>query len=220
VRSPINGRVSRNMVDIGNLVGVSGATVLANVVNDDLVYVYFNLTEAELLSLTRKSANGKGSSLSQAEETPVYMALADETGYPHKGKLDYTDIKVDPGTGTVQVRAVFPNPNGLFYPGMFARVRLPSETRQAMLIPNLAIMSDQGGKYVLVCDDGNVAKLRRIAVGQVVEDMRVIESGLNLDDRVIVSGLQRTRPGSRVNPTSAPEKKPTSNDVGSSPAKD
>ncbi|MEI6135633.1 MAG: efflux RND transporter periplasmic adaptor subunit, partial [Desulfomonile sp.] len=101
VRSPINGRVSRNLVDVGNLVGVSGATVLANVVNDDSVYVYFNLTEAELLSLTRKSINGKGSSLSHAEETPVYMALADEKGYPHIGKLDYTDIRVDPGTGTV-----------------------------------------------------------------------------------------------------------------------
>jgi RND family efflux transporter MFP subunit len=220
VRSPINGRVSRNLVDVGNLVGVSGATVLANVVNDDSVYVYFNLTEAELLSLTRKSINGKGSSLSHAEETPVYMALADETGYPHVGKLDYTDIRVDPGTGTVQVRAIFPNPTGLLYPGMFARVRVPSETREAMLAPNLAIMSDQGGKYALVCDDGNIARHRRVSLGQVVDDMRVIESGLTLEDRVIVSGLQKTRPGSKVNPTGGPQKKTTSTDDGLRPAKD
>ncbi len=220
VRSPINGRVSRNLVDVGNLVGVSGATVLANVVNDDSVYVYFNLTEAELLSLTRKSINGKGSSLSHAEETPVYMGLADEKGYPHVGKLDYTDIRVDPGTGTVQVRAVFPNPKGLFYPGMFARVRVPSETRKAMLVPNVAIMSDQGGKYALVCDDGDIARVRRVSVGQVVDDMRVIESGLTLKDRVIVSGLQKTRPGSKVNPTSGPEKNTTSTDDAPRPVKD
>ncbi len=220
VRSPINGRVSRNLVDVGNLVGVSGATVLANVVNDDSVYVYFNLTEAELLSLTRKSINGKGSSLSHAEETPVYMALADETGYPHVGKLDYTDIRVDPGTGTVQVRAIFPNPTGLLYPGMFARVRVPSETREAMLVPNLAIMSDQGGKYVLVCDDSNIARHRRVTLGQVVDDMRVIESGLTLEDKVIVSGLQKTRPGSKVNPTSGSEKKTTSSDDCLRPVKD
>jgi membrane fusion protein, multidrug efflux system len=220
VRSPINGRVSRNLVDVGNLVGVSGATVLANVVNDDSVYVYFNLTEAELLSLTRKSINGKGSSWSHAEETPVYMALADETGYPHVGKLDYTDIRVDPGTGTVQVRAIFPNPTGLLYPGMFARVRVPSETREAMLAPNLAIMSDQGGKYVLVCDDGNIARHRRVTLGQVVDDMRVIESGLTLEDKVIVSGLQKTRPGSKVNPTGGPQKKTMSTDDGLRPVRD
>jgi membrane fusion protein, multidrug efflux system len=127
---------------------------------------------------------------------------------------------VDPGTGTVQVRAIFPNPTGLLYPGMFARVRVPSETREAMLAPNLAIMSDQGGKYVLVCDDGNIARHRRVTLGQVVDDMRVIESGLTLEDKVIVSGLQKTRPGSKVNPTGGPQKKTMSTDDGLRPVRD
>jgi multidrug efflux pump subunit AcrA (membrane-fusion protein) len=89
-----------------------------------------------------------------------------------------------------------------------------------MLVPNLAIMSDQGGKYVLVCDDGDIARVRRVSVGQVVDDMRVIESGLTLKDKVIVSGLQKTRPGSKVNPTSGPKKTPTSTDAGPRPVKE
>jgi multidrug efflux system membrane fusion protein len=215
VRSPINGRVSRNLVDVGNLVGVTGDTLLAQVVNDDSVYVYFNLTERELLSLNRKSIRADGESSPQSSQTPVYMGLADEVAYPHEGKLDYTDIKVDQSTGTIPVRAIFPNSKGLLYPGMFARVRVPVETKAEILIPDVAVMTDQGGKYALVCNDSNVAELRRVKVAQLVGDMRVVQKGLTPKDNVIVNGLQRTRPGGKVNPTNgvAQSASPSSADV-------
>lgn len=203
VRSPINGRVSRNLVDIGNLVGVAGSTLLAHVVNDELMYVYFTLTERELLSLVRKSIHTNGEGSPQGRETPVYIGLADETGFPHKGLLDYTDIKVDNATGTIQIRAVFPNREGLLYPGMFAKVRVPVDTKNALVVPDTAVMADQGGKYVFVCNDRNVAELRRVRLGQLVEGMRVVEDGLAVRDKVIVNGLQRIRPGTQVNPTNA-----------------
>jgi len=201
VRSPINGRVGRNLVDIGNLVGMSGATLLAHVVNDDALYVYFNLTERELLSLVRKSIKTNGEASPQDRQTPVYIMLADETDYPHRGFLDYTDIKVDNTTGTIQVRAVFPNREGLLYPGMFARVRVPVQTQNCLVVPDTAVLADQGGKYVFVCNDENIAELRRVRLGQLVEEMRVVEDGLVSRDKVIVSGLQRIRPGTRVDPT-------------------
>jgi RND family efflux transporter MFP subunit len=203
VKSPINGRVSRNLVDVGNLVGVSGATLLANVVNDESVYVYFNLTERELLSLVRKSIHKNGEATPQDRQTSVQMGLADENGYPRKGELDYTDIKIDQTTGTIQVRGVFPNPEGLLYPGMFARVRVPVEVRTALLVPDTAILTDQAGKYVLVCSDGNTCELRRVQTGQLVEAMRVVEQGLTSRDKLIANGLQRIRPGVKVNPTNA-----------------
>jgi RND family efflux transporter MFP subunit len=203
VKSPINGRVSRNLVDMGNLVGVNGPTLLANVVNDELIYVYFNLTERELLSLVRKSIHTNGEGSQEDRHTPVYVGLADETGYQHQGKLDYTDIKVDQSTGTIQVRAVFPNQDGLLYPGMFARVRVPVETQSALVVPDTALLTDQAGKYVLVCSDRNVAELRRVRLGQLVDEMRVVEEGLTSQDKIIVNGLQRIRPGAQVNPTNA-----------------
>jgi membrane fusion protein, multidrug efflux system len=217
VRSPINGRVSRNLVDIGNLVGVSGATLLANVVNDESVYVYFNLTERELLSLVRKSIDKNGAATSEDRQTPVYMGLTDETGHPRSGKLDYTDIKIDQTTGTIQVRAIFPNPDGLLYPGMFARVKLPVEVRSALLVPDTAVMADQAGKYVLVCSDGNVSELRRVRTGQLVEAMRVVEKGLTSRDKLIVTGLQRIRPGVKVNPVNALAESSTTTTAGNKP---
>jgi len=203
VRSPINGRVSRNLVDIGNLVGVNGPTLLANVVNDESIYVYFNLTERELLSLVRKSIHANGEGSQEDRQTPVYVGLADETGYPHQGKLDYTDIRVEQTTGTIQVRAIFPNPEGLLYPGMFARVRVPVETQTALVVPDTALLTDQGGKYVLICNEQNVAELRRVRLGQLVDEMRVVEEGLTPRDKVIVNGLQRIRPGAQIKPTDA-----------------
>lgn len=203
VKSPINGRVSRNLVDIGNLVGVNGPTLLANVVNDESMYVYFNLSERELISLIRKSIHANGEGSPQDRQTPVYIGLADETGCPHQGFLDYTDIKVDNTTGTIQVRAVFPNPEGLLYPGMFTQVKVPVEIQTALVVPDTAVLADQGGKYVFVCNDQNVAELRRVRLGQLVGEMRVVEDGLAARDKVIVNGLQRVRPGAQVNPTNA-----------------
>lgn len=203
VRSPIGGRVSRNLVDVGNLVGATEKTLLASIVNDDNIYVYFNLSELDFLKLVRKGHEKVGDSARPEQNTPVYMRLADEKGYPRTGYLDYTDIRVDPSTGTIQVRAVFPNSDGILYPGMFARVRLPVETRESLMVPASAVLSDQGGKYVLLCDAKDVVKFQRVRTGRLVRgEMRVIEEGLTTKDRVIVNGLQRARPGSKVNPVS------------------
>ncbi len=203
VRSPIGGRVSRNLVDVGNLVGATEKTLLATIVNDDNIYVYFNLSEWDFLKLVRKGHERAVDPSRPDQQTLVYMRLADEKGYPRTGHLDYTDTRVDPSTGTIQVRAVFPNPDGVLYPGMFARVRLPLESRESMVVPASAVLTDQGGKYVLLCDAKNVVNFKRVQTGRLVRgDMRVIEDGLTQEDRVIVNGLQRARPGAKVNPVS------------------
>jgi membrane fusion protein, multidrug efflux system len=204
VKSPIDGRVGRNLVDVGNLVGASEGTLLANVVRDDSMYVYFNMSEIDLLRLTRKALNKNGDSTPpQDGQAPVYMGLADETGYPRTGTLNYTDIKVDPSTGTIQVRAVFPNPDGILYPGMFARIRVPLDTRSALLVPDNAVLTDQGGKYVLLCNADNVVEFRRVKTGELLEHMRVIQDGLTIEDRVITNGIQKARPGAKVTPVQA-----------------
>lgn len=203
VTSPIDGRVNRNLVDVGNLVGVTENALLANVVRDDNIFVYFNISELDLLRLTRKSIKKNGDATPQESNAPAFMGLADEPGYPRTGVLDYTDIKVDPTTGTIQVRAVFPNPDGLLYAGMFARVRIPLDSRSAILVPDSAVMSDQGGKYVLLCDADNVVGFRRVRAGQVLDNMRVIDDGLTIKDQVIINGTQKARPGSKVTPIQA-----------------
>jgi len=209
VRSPIAGRVGRNLVDIGNLVTPTENTLLANLVRDDPIYVYFNMSELDLLRLTRKALKRNGNSKPQDGLSSVYMGLADEPGYPRQGTLDYTDIKVDPSTGTVQVRAVFPNPEGLLYPGMFARVRVPLDTHPALLVPDTAVLADQGGKHVLLCGPDDVVAFRRVGTGELVKDMRVITAGLTPEDRVIVNGTQKARPGAKVTPTLMPEQSST-----------
>lgn len=203
VRSPINGRVSRNLIDVGNLVGVAENTLLANVVWDESMYVYFNMSELDLLRLSRRAIKKNGDSTPQDGHAPAYMGLADEGGYPRTGTLNYTDIKVDPSTGTIQVRAVFSNPDGLLCPGMFARVRIPLDTRTALLVPDAAVLTDQAGKYVLVCNADNRVTIRRVRTSELIEDMRVIDDGLSLQDWVIVNGIQKARPGARVTPVKA-----------------
>jgi membrane fusion protein, multidrug efflux system len=204
VKSPIDGRVSRNLVDIGNLVGASESTLLANVVRDESMYVYFNMSEVDLLRLTRRALKNSGDSAPpQDQQAPAYMGLADEKEYPRTGTLDYTDIKVDPSTGTIQVRAVFENLDGILYPGMFARIRVPLNTRTALLVPDTAVLTDQGGKYVLVCNAENVCEFRRVKTGELLENMRVIRDGLTLQDQVIINGIQKARPGVKVAPVQA-----------------
>jgi multidrug efflux system membrane fusion protein len=200
VTSPINGRVSRNLVDVGNLVGATEKTLLTTVQDDESVYAYFNVSELDLLPLLRKFAKEKGHPEKPAGKVPVYMGLADETGYPHKGYFDFADTKVDSSTGTIQVRAIFPNPDGLLMAGLFVRVRVPVDKHQAVLIPDVAIQFDQGGKYVLAVDDENIVQRKAVKTGEKVGQMRVIEEGITPKDRVLAGGWQRARPGSKVHP--------------------
>jgi RND family efflux transporter MFP subunit len=143
--------------------------------------------------------------VSKAVEThiPVYLALADETGFPHEGTVDYSDTGVDSGTGTLQVRGSFPNPGRApkLLPGLFVRVRIPVDQRpDALLVDERAIGSDQSGRYLLVVNSDDVVEKRPATVGQLVAGMRVIESGIQAGEWVITSGLQRARPGSKVDP--------------------
>jgi len=203
IRSPIAGRASRNLVDAGNLVGTGEDTLLCTVVSNDPMNVYFDVTEKDVLELLknlRERAPDK-----EVPELKVYVGLDNETGYPHVGVVDYLDNVVKASTGTAQVRAELPNPKNarFFKPGMNARVRVPLEVQKdAVLVREDAIGTDLGGKYVLaiVDKDGkqNIVERRYVELGTLTEGMRVVRNGLDAQEKYIVEGIQRARPGMPV----------------------
>jgi len=201
VRAPITGLVSRRLVDIGNLVGSGENTLLTTVAKINPIYAYFDVSERIILEML--NAQGKSvTSASAAADVVAYLGLANEDGWPHEGRLDYIDNTVNPNTGTIQVRGVFPNPDGLLFPGLFARIRIPTKVQKdALLVSERAIGTDLGGKYLLIVGEDNVVELRHVELGQLEKGMRVIISGLNPGERYIVNGLQRARPGLPVTPT-------------------
>jgi RND family efflux transporter MFP subunit len=210
VTSPISGRVSRNFVDTGNLVGESEPTLLTRVTRSDPIYAYFNLNERDLLrvmALYRQRAEEKGidprKNAEREAEIPLFLGLANEEGYPHEGIVDFAESGVDTGTGTLQLRGVFQNPgkSPVLIPGLFARLRMPIDKRDnALLVTERAIGSDQGGNYLLAVTSDNTVEKRPIRMGQLVDGLRVIEDGLQPGESVIVKGLQRARPGAKVEP--------------------
>jgi RND family efflux transporter MFP subunit len=210
VTAPINGRVSRNYVDIGNLVGEGEATLLTTISRYDPMYVYFNLNENDLLrvmSMWRNRVKEKGldpdKDSDARPEIPLYLGLANEDGYPHEGIADFAESGVDTATGTLQLRGVFPNPGParVIVPGLFARVRMPVDKREkALMVTERAIGADQGGNYLLTVNSDNVVEMKPIRMGQLVDGLRVIEEGLQHGERVIVQGVQRARPGGKVDP--------------------
>ncbi len=210
VTAPISGRASRNFVDIGNLVGEGEPTLLTTVTRYDPMYAYFNLNERDLLkvmAMYRQETKEKGldpakDSAARADLT-VSLELANEEGYPHQGIVDFAESGVDPATGTLQLRGVFPNPgpSPVLIPGLFTRLRMPVEKREnALLVTERAIGSDQSGRFLLAVNSENVVEKRPIRMGQLVDGLRVIEEGLQPDDRVVVNGIQRARPGAKVDP--------------------
>jgi membrane fusion protein, multidrug efflux system len=198
--APTNGRVSRNYVDLGNLVGAREKTLLTEIVNDSSVYVYFDVSERDLLTLLRKWPKIESEATSEREKPAAYLQLADETGYPHAGRVDFVESRVDPSTGTLRVRAVFLNENGLLVPGLFGRIRVPIEQKQGLLAPELAVGISQAGRYVLVVNKDHVVEQRLVKTGQLEGTLRVIEEGLSKDDWVVINAIQRARPGSKVSP--------------------
>ncbi len=210
INAPIAGRVGRNLVDSGNLVGESEPTLLTRVTRYDPMYAYFNLNERDLLramSMYRQRVKEKGldpdEDPSSEAEIPLLMGLANEEGFPHEGMLDFAESGVDPGTGTLQLRGVFRNPGSspLLLPGLFARLRMPIDTRaDSLLVSERAIGADQGGSYLLVVSSDNMVEKRPIRMGQLVDGLRVIEEGLQPGESVIVRGIQRARPGAKVEP--------------------
>jgi RND family efflux transporter MFP subunit len=205
VMAPFDGIVTARQVSIGELVGNTGTpTVLATIVQFDPIYVNFSISETDLQRV-RYEIKQRGLTEADLKQIPVEVGLQTETGYPHKGTLDYASPTVNPATGTLAVRGVLPNANRALLPGYFVRVRVPERQQtEVTLVPDVAIGADQAGRYVLVVGSDNVVEQKRVQAGELVGDMRVIDSGVTVDDRVIVSGLLRAVPGLKVDPQDAP----------------
>ena len=203
IASPISGRISRALVTAGNWISagsVAGTTLLTTIVSQDPIYVYFDVNENNYIKYKRLAERGVAAGAADVG-AQVEVALADERGFPHKGQLDFLDNRIDQGTGTLRARAVLPNKAGLFSPGLFGRVRVTgSPNYAALLVPDEAIGTDQTNKYVFVVgDDGTVAR-RNVKLGPLVEGLRVVREGVAAEDWVITNGLQRARPGLKVEP--------------------
>jgi RND family efflux transporter MFP subunit len=200
IHAPISGRISRNLVDAGNLVGAGERTLLATIVNDDPIYAYFNVSERDLLYYEEHQGTSE-SPIKGDGATLAFLGLSNQPGYPFEGRIDYVDNRLDATTGTIQVRGRFANPDHRLRAGLFARIRVPVATREkALLAPDIAIGKDQRGDYLLAVNDQNIVELRPVETGALINDMRVILSGISPNDRLIVSGLQRARPGLPVKP--------------------
>ena len=202
VRSPIDGRASRKLVTVGNLVtgGTEDATLLTTIVSVDPIHVYVSADERAYLRYQRLAQSGERPS-SRERPNPVRLQLADEEGFPHEGHMDFVDNRLDPQTGTIQGRAVFPNPDGVLMPGLFARVQVLGEgPYDALLVPDQAVSTDQAQRVVFVVDDDDTVRAVPVVLGREEGSLRVIRSGLQATDRVIINGLQRVRPGVRVTP--------------------
>jgi len=200
VTAPFDGIVSAHLVSVGELVGVASPTQLATIVAFDPIYVNFNVNEQDVLRV-REEARRRGMTANDLKSLPVEAGLQTEDGYPHKGKLDYASPTINQSTGTLPVRGVLPNPDRVLLPGYFVRVRVPfDQQHDALLVPDAALGSDQAGRYVLVVNKDNVVEQRKVETGPVEGLLRVIESGLKPDDRVVTAGLLRAIPGQKVDP--------------------
>jgi RND family efflux transporter MFP subunit len=200
VTAPFDGLVTAHLVSIGELVGVASPTQLATIVAFDPIYVNFNVNEQDVLRI-RAEAMRRGLTPDDLRQVPIEVGLQTESSYPHKGKLDYAAPTINQSTGTLAVRGVLPNPNRVLLPGYYVRVRVPVDQQQdALLVPDVALGSDQAGRYLLVVNGDNVVEQRKVQTGPLEGDLRVIESGLKPDDRVVTAGLLRAIPGQKVDP--------------------
>jgi RND family efflux transporter MFP subunit len=199
VVAPFDGIVTARQVSIGELVGGSGTQVLATIVQLNPIHIDFTASERDVLKVRDMLAKA-GHVAGDLIGTEVQVGLQTDTGFPHKGKLDYIAPLVNQSTGTLAARAELPNEQRLMLPGFFARVRVPLEETPALLVPSVALGADQAGRYLLVVDGDNVVQQRKVTVGQAVGEMAVVESGLKPDERVIIAGLLRAVPGQKVDP--------------------
>jgi membrane fusion protein, multidrug efflux system len=202
LRSPVTGRIGDRRVSPGNLVtgGTGTTTLLASIVSTDPIRFEFTFDEASLLRyerLTKQSKDGEA----WGAATPVMLKLIDEKDFAHRGRMDFVDNVIDRASGTIRARAVFANADSLFTPGMFARVQVPgSVPYEALLVPEAAIGTEQARKYVLTVGDDNAVKQQYVSLGDVHDELRVVKSGVSANDRIIVNGLMRARPGAKVTP--------------------
>jgi RND family efflux transporter MFP subunit len=200
VKAPISGRVGKTLVKQGNLVGDNEATHLTTVISYDPIYANFNISESTLLQLKEEASDDEGRKIDK-EEIPLHLRRAIDEGFDFPGYFDYADLAVAQSTGTFMLRGIFPNPNRDIVPGLFVRVRIPiGVQKDALLVPELALGSDQGGRFVLVVNSDNKVERRNIKPGARHSNLIVINQGLQPDDRVVVNGIQRARPGLEVTP--------------------
>ncbi len=196
VTSPINGRVSKAEITLGNLVDASA--VLTSVVSLDQIYASFDGDEETYLRV--------GAAAHQGKPATVKIGLANETGFPHEGKLEFVDNQLDPRSGSVRMRATFTNTDGALVPGLFARVQLAGSTgaKPALLINDRAVSTDQDRKFVFVVGKDNKAEYRPVTLGPQIDGLRVVRDGLKAGEKIVVNGLQRVRPGAPITPTVVP----------------
>jgi RND family efflux transporter MFP subunit len=199
VVAPFDGIVTARLVSIGELVGGTGTQVLATIVQLDPIYVNFTASERDVLHV-RDMLFKRGQTAVNLLGTPIEVGLQTDVGFPHKGKLDYIAPLVNQGTGTLAARAELPNEARLMLPGFFVRVRVPLEETPALLVPSVALGTDQAGRYLLTVNAENTIEQRKVEVGPSVGALAVIESGLKAEDRVVVAGVLRAIPGQKVDP--------------------
>lgn len=200
IKAPIDGRVGRTNFTVGNLVGYNEPTLLTNIVKLDPIYVVFEGTERGFLQYERRIRD-EGLASANDRAIPVFVGLEGETGYPHEGVIGFRENRVDPGTGTIQIRATMPNPDRIAVPGMFARIRVPiGKPQEQLLVPQMAIGADQRGEFVTVVGSANIASTRTVKTGERIGDLIIIREGLTPNDRVVVNGMQKARPGAPVTP--------------------
>jgi len=203
LRAPVDGRIGDRRISPGNLVtgGASGSTsLLATIVSIDPIRFEFTFDEASYLRYERLSKNGRDMT-SREGSVVVELRLIDEADFRNQGRMDFVDNVIDRSSGTIRGRAVFSNPDGVFTPGMFGRVRVPgSPSYAALLVPDAAIGTEQTRKYVLTVDADNTVRMKYVTLGQIFDNLRAIKSGVEEDDRVIVNGLMRARPNQKATP--------------------
>jgi RND family efflux transporter MFP subunit len=204
VTAPFDGIVTARQVSVGQYVGGTATpTVLASIIQLDPIYVNFTVSEQDVLR-ARANMAAHGITVEDLRKLPIEIGLQTETGYPRKGTLDYIAPSVNQGTGTLAMRAVLDNPDRTVLPGYYVRIRIPGPAQDALFVPEVAVGSDQGGRYVLVVNKDNVVEQRKVEIGGVVDGKRVVEKGLTAQDRVVVDGLLRAIPGQKVDPQTAP----------------
>ena len=211
VRAPISGRISRAEVTAGNVVqgGAPTPTLLTTIVSLDPVYVYFEGDEQAYLRYNQLARDGTRAS-SRNVRNPVRMGLANETGFPHTGYVDFVDNQLNPNTGTIRARAVFSNKDRYFTPGLFARIQLLGSGKfDAVLVQDGAIGTDQDRKFVYVLKPDSTVEYRGVELGRIVDGLRVVRKGVAPGDEVVINGLQRIRPGHEGQRRPSPPWKPS-----------
>ncbi len=203
VTAPISGRIGRKMITVGNLVngGMGESTLLATIVSMDPIYCYFDVDEGAILKYQQLAREGKQDNL-DGGKVRCEIELGDESGFPHKGLLDFVDNHLDPATGTLRVRGLFKNPDRVLQPGFFVRARVPGSSKYpALLISDQAVGTDQSQKFVFTVDGNDTVQYTPVSLGPLVDGLRVIRGGLHSNDWVVVNGLMTIRPGAKVNPS-------------------